>query len=82
MVALIALMTGAALTGARWLGLPARQQRTIVIELAIQNFNLAMVVAFTLLADRAFLGPALVHLPLMLVVATATTLLARGRRGA
>lgn len=73
--ALLAWAGGAALR------LPPTQRRTLVIELAIQNFNLALVVALTGLGDRLYLGPSLVYLPFMLVFAGLVVARAsRGRR--
>lgn len=78
--ALIATMAGLALLGSRLLGLRGPQRRTIVLELSIQNFNLAMVVALGLLGDRLYLGPALVYLPVMLLFAAGVLVLAQGKR--
>lgn len=58
-----------AAVGARLLRLPLEQQRTLVLETAVQNINLALVIALTFLEQEQYLGPALVYLPVMLVLA-------------
>jgi BASS family bile acid:Na+ symporter len=78
--ALFGAMLLASLAIGRVLGLPARQHRTLVIELAVQNFNLALVVALEFLGERTLLGPALMQLPLMLGVLALTLLHARATR--
>lgn len=79
--ALLAAMAVLAWAGGAALRLPPTQRRTLVIELAIQNFNLALVVALTGLGDRLYLGPSLVYLPFMLVFAGLVVARAsRGRR--
>lgn len=77
--ALMVTMAGIALLGGSALRLEAGQQRTIVIELAIQNFNLALVVALSILGNRLYLGPALIYLPFMLIFAG--IVMAIGHRG-
>lgn len=74
---LMLVMAGVGLLGARRLGLSAPQARTIVLEVGIQNFNLAMVLALTLLEEPEFFGPALVYLPVMLVFGLAFVAWAR-----
>ena len=76
---LIGVMTGFGMLGARALGLDAAQGRTIAIELGIQNFNLAMVVAVTVLDEPRYVGPALIYLPVMFVFAFGLIAAGRGR---
>ena len=44
-----------------------KQTRSLVLEVGIQNINLALVVAINFLDKPQFLGPTLVYLPIMLV---------------
>jgi BASS family bile acid:Na+ symporter len=75
---LIAVSTGIGFGGAWLLGLPAATGRTLGIEIGIQNFNLAMVVAFSILDEPLYLGSALIYLPVMMTFAGA--IIALGRR--
>jgi BASS family bile acid:Na+ symporter len=75
---LIAVMTAIGFGGARLLGLDASTGRTLGIEIGIQNFNLALVVAFSILDEPLFLGSALIYLPVMMTFAGAV--IALGRR--
>lgn len=68
---LIAAMTAVGVLGARSLGLSSSEGRTIAIEIGMQNFNLAMVVALQLLQEPRYVGVAIVYLPLMFVFAFA-----------
>ncbi|MDD9942203.1 MAG: bile acid:sodium symporter [Myxococcales bacterium] len=68
-VLLIGSMMGVGMLGARALRLNAAQGRTIAIELGIQNFNLALVVAVSVLDRPRYVGPALVYMPVMLLFA-------------
>lgn len=52
--------------GARLLGLAPAVQRTLALEIGLQNFNLALVVALSLLGEARYAGPALLYLPVML----------------
>ena len=76
---LIATMFAIAFAGGRALRLSPTVKRMIAIELAIQNFNLAMVIALGLLDERLYLGPALVYLPLMLLAGGGVILASRRR---
>lgn len=75
---LIASTTSIGFGGARLLGLSAASGRTLGIEIGVQNFNLALVVGMTILKDPLYVGPALVYLPLMLLLAAAV--IVAGRR--
>ncbi len=77
-VLLITVMTGLAVFGARALGLRREQGRTIAIELGMQNFNLALVIALTLLEQQRYAGVAIVYLPVMFLFASGLVL--HGRR--
>lgn len=83
---LIACMLGVAGVAGTRLGLAPAQRRTIAIELAVQNFNLALVVALGILDEPLYLGPALVYLPVMLLfaggLAAAVSWRGRGAAGA
>ena len=70
-VALLLVMTTFGLLGARALGLDAAQGHTIAIELGIQNFVLAMVVALTMLERPEYLGVALLYAATMFAPAFA-----------
>jgi BASS family bile acid:Na+ symporter len=74
---LIAGLAALGIAGGRALGLPASQRRTVVIELALQNVNLALVIAVTMLDERRLAGAAIVYLPASLAVALAIVLIAR-----
>jgi BASS family bile acid:Na+ symporter len=77
-VALGAITMGIGLASARLLALRAATSRTIAIEIGVQNFNLALVVAVTLLDGPRYVGPALLYLPVMLALAFG--IVAMGRR--
>jgi BASS family bile acid:Na+ symporter len=68
---LVASATGLAWSGARAAGLEPASVRTVGIEVGLQNFNLALVVALSILNEPRYLGPAIVYLPVMLGVAAA-----------
>jgi bile acid:Na+ symporter, BASS family len=55
--------------GARALGLDPATTRTLMLEIGLQNFNLALVVAMSVLHEQRYAGPALVYLPVMYVAA-------------
>jgi BASS family bile acid:Na+ symporter len=67
----VALLISIAMTlgwlGGRALGLDAATNRTLSIEIGMQNFALAMVVSMTFLEEPLYLGAALLYLPLMLL---------------
>lgn len=71
---LIGAGSGAAALAARAAELPVVQRRTLVLEVGVQNVNLALVVALTILGQSAYLGPVLVYLPVMLLFALAMVL--------
>ncbi|MCR9258904.1 MAG: hypothetical protein NXH95_04220 [Pseudomonadaceae bacterium] len=50
-------------------GLSRPQENTLILEVGIQNINLALVVAVTFLADTQYLGPTLVYIPFMFMLA-------------
>jgi len=80
--AVVLLVLGTALAGAllgRLGQLNIGQKRSLVIEVGIQNINLAMVVALQYLESPAYLGPTLVYLPVMLVFAAIVISAARWR---
>ena len=79
-VALVAITMAAGAIGARILGLGGATARTITIEIGVQNVNLALVVAMSLLGEQRYGGPAVVYLPVMFVFAGAA--IALGRRAA
>ena len=62
-VLLVTTMTLLGLGAARALRIDAAQGRTIAIEIGLQNFNLAMVIALSILEREELLGPALIYLP-------------------
>jgi BASS family bile acid:Na+ symporter len=62
---------GGALLAARVLRLDPRQAATVSIEVGIQNFALAMVVALSLLDEPRYLAAGIAYLPFMLLFASA-----------
>ena len=62
---LIAVMMSLGLAASRAVGLAPAQRRTVAIELGLQNFTLALVLAFSILEEPRYLGPALLYLPTM-----------------
>jgi BASS family bile acid:Na+ symporter len=68
-----------ALATARLFGVDQRQSITLGVEVGIQNFNLAMVLALSILAQPRLLGTAIVYLPAMFAFAGGLVWL--GRRG-
>jgi len=64
-------------TSGRLLQLPRAQSRTVAIEIGLQNFNLAMVIALSILEREEFLGPALIYLPTMFTAVVALVFLTR-----
>jgi bile acid:Na+ symporter, BASS family len=68
-VALIAITMGIAVISAKALGLDPATVRTLALEIGLQNFNLALVVAMSMLGERRYAGAALVYLPVMYVFA-------------
>lgn len=78
-VLLITLNAAGAWSAARLFHLTSAQGRTLVLEIGMQNVNLALVLALSILKDPGLLGPTLVYLPLMLVFGGVVVW--RGRRG-
>ena len=66
---LLGVMTALGHLGAKRLGLAGAQRRTVLVEVGIQNFNMAMVLALNVLKEPKYLGPSLVYLPVMLAFA-------------
>jgi len=79
-VGLVAITMAAGAMGARILGLGGATARTLAIEIGIQNVNLALVVAMSLLGEQRYAGAAVVYLPVMFVFAGGV--IALGRRAA
>lgn len=75
---LVATAMGATLLAARALGLDGARSRTLALEVGLQNFNLALVVALGMLGGQRYAGPALVYLPTMF--AFAAVVIALGRK--
>lgn len=78
---LLGTMTVLGYLGAKLLGLAEAGRRTVLVEVAVQNFNMAMVLALNVLHEPRYLGPALVYLPVMLVFAMLLIIAARRGRG-
>lgn len=76
---LIGVMMTLALAASRAVGLASDQRRTIVIEVGLQNFNLAMVLAFSVLEEPRYLGMALIYLPTMFGAVSLVIAMARIR---
>jgi predicted Na+-dependent transporter len=76
-VALIATTMAAGAIGARILGLGGAIARTITLEIGIQNVNLALVVALSLLGEQRYAGAAILYLPAMFAFAAAVIVLGR-----
>jgi len=68
-VALISLTMAIGMLAAKALGLDGATTRTLMLEIGLQNFNLALVVAMSVLHEQRYAGPALVYLPVMFVFA-------------
>lgn len=64
-VALVALTMGLGWLASRALRLEGPTTRTLMLEIGLQNFNLALVVAVSVLNEQRYAGPALVYLPVM-----------------
>jgi len=79
---LLGTMTVLGYVGAKLLGLAEAGRRTVLVEVGIQNFNMAMVLALNVLHAPRYLGPALVYLPVMLVFALLLIMATRRGRGA
>lgn len=75
MIAACALIVALA---ARLFRLSGRQENTLILEVSIQNINLALVVALTFLKDTQYLGPSLVYIPFMFLLAA--MIIYRGRK--
>jgi bile acid:Na+ symporter, BASS family len=67
-ILLISVCSASGIAVSRVLGLSRPRERTLVLELGIQNINIALVVALTFLEQPAYLGPTLVSLPFMLLL--------------
>jgi predicted Na+-dependent transporter len=63
---LMAVTASSAWFVATRLRLTVAQGRTLVLEVGVQNINMALVIALTILEEPSYLGPALVYMPLML----------------
>ena len=74
---LLAIMTGSALLAARMARLERRSGVTLAIEVGIQNFNLAMVIALSILREPIYLGTGIVYLFAMIGVAQGLVWLGR-----
>jgi BASS family bile acid:Na+ symporter len=68
-VLLLAIGTTAGAFGARLVGGSAAVSRTLALEIGMQNVNLGLVVAVSLLGEPRYAGPSLIYLPVMLVFA-------------
>ena len=77
---LIAIAMSLGWLGGRALGLDAATNRTLGIEIGMQNFALAMAVSMTFLEEPLYLGAALLYLPLMLLFSGAIVALGRRAR--
>lgn len=55
----------------RQLRISRREERTLVLEIGIQNVNLALVMALNFFEEPTFLGPVLVYMPFMLLMGVA-----------
>lgn len=69
--AVLLLMGGCATVAvllSRLVRLGRREERTLVLEIGVQNINLALVVALNFLGEPKYLGPTLVYLPMMLLL--------------
>lgn len=78
---LVTLMMIFGWTSARLLRLPLAQSRTVAIEIGLQNFNLAMVLALSILKREELLGPALIYLPTMFAAVAILIYLTRSEGG-
>ena len=76
-VLLVAITMAAGALIARMLGLSGAIARSITIEMGIQNVNLALVVAVSLLGEQRYGGPAVIYLPVMFAFAGLVVLLGR-----
>jgi predicted Na+-dependent transporter len=76
-VFLITICAAVAAVGSRCLGYSPARIRTLVLEVGIQNINLALVVALNFLHEPGYLGPTLVYLPFMLLMGAAVVLWGR-----
>ena len=65
---LITICTLFTTLGCRWIALSSSQSRTLVLEVGIQNINLALVVALNFLKEPDYLGPTIVFLPFMFLL--------------
>jgi BASS family bile acid:Na+ symporter len=79
-VALVGITMGIGMLSARALGLDPGTARTLTLEIGLQNFNMALVVAMSMLREQRYAGPALLYLPVMFLFAG--IVIAMGRRDA
>ena len=75
---LMLLAAGSTWLIAKLLRIQTVQRHTLVLEIGIQNVNLALVVALNFLDERSYLGPTLVYLPIMLCFAAIVIYVVRG----
>lgn len=83
-VAVVLLIVSCALIAAaasRRFRLSRPQENTLILEVGIQNINLALVVAVTFLADTQYLGPTLVYIPFMFMLASVVVYRGRNNVG-
>lgn len=74
---LLASTTGIALAASRLANVGRRRAITIAIEVGIQNFALAMMLALSVFREPTFLATGIVYLPAMLLVASGLVWLGR-----
>ncbi len=74
---LITLSAAGMLALSALLRLGTKGRTTLLLEVGLQNINLALVVVNTFLKDQQLLGPTLVYLPIMLIFAATVTWLGR-----
>jgi BASS family bile acid:Na+ symporter len=82
--AVLLLMGGCATVAlllSRLVRLGRPEERTLVLEIGVQNINLALVVALNFLGEPKYLGPTLVYLPMMLLLGVAVVVWGRRADG-
>lgn len=77
---LIVATSGMGFAAARALRLGGATARTLALEIGVQNFNLALVVALSLLGDIRYAGAGLIYLPVMLGFGSVIVVLGRRAR--
>jgi bile acid:Na+ symporter, BASS family len=65
---LIGCCAGAACVASRLFSLGRADERTLILEVGVQNINLALLVAIQFLDDFRYLGPSLVYIPFMFLL--------------